>query len=537
MQNSIPRIIAAPLATFCLAAIAAAQVNADRVGDAYIPPDAVATAVLTVGDTMAIAAAEMYPTEIADAWCKQNLGFMARDIKDIKLVIGAPGPSGPIAGVVVTLSADFNLEQVNSDLVDKEQALEFDGYKAYAVRGMPDLVMHAKDPRTVLLASKNYLASMLRAAEGGTDGVLAALAATTPHNGTLTAIVSIESVRPMINGLVQMQSQQIPGPFLEFTQIPNLIDAVFMRIDLQKQEEGVKLVMLAGDEAKADQCLGTMVKGMQLAQQMFLAQSSQDLAPDDPVAQATARYMQRLSNRYVEMMTPKKEGRRLTITANPTQSMATQGVLIGLLLPAVQAARQASRRMTSSNNMKQIGLAIHNYHSAYRRIPGNITSEDGTPLLSWRVAILPFMEELDLYNEFKLDEPWDSPHNIKLLDKMPAALLHPEMTTEPSTTVYQRPAGEGMFSPNEDLKFRNILDGLSNTIMAVESLGPDAVKWTKPEDIQPDQQSPISTLDDGIRPGFHVLMADGAVIFITKEIDPVLFNGLLTRAGAEVLEF
>jgi len=293
---------------------------------------------------------------------------------------------------------------------------------------------------------------------------------------------------------------------------------------------------LAADEAGADECLETLNEGMRLGQQMFLAQVNQSGA-DDAVAQATAQYMQRLSDHYVEMMTPQQEGRRLTINVNASQNMATQGVLIGLLLPAVQASREAARRMSSSSNLKQIALGIHNYHSAYKKLPQNITSADGKPLLSWRVAILPFMDEYDLYQEFKLDEPWDSRHNIKLLDRMPAFLKHPGGVTPPGTTVYQRPVGKRLMSPDRELKFRDITDGLSNTIMGLETLGEDAVKWTKPEDIRLDVASPLDALQDGTRDGFYVMLADGAVVFLSNQIKPELFKGLLTRNGAEVIQF
>ena len=91
-------------------------------------------------------------------------------------------------------------------------------------------------------------------------------------------------------------------------------------------------------------------------------------------------------------------------------------------------------------------------------------------------------------------------------------------------------------SPDRELKFRDITDGLSNTIMGLETLGEDAVKWTKPEDIRLDVASPFGALQDGIRDGFYVMLADGAVTFLSNQIKPELFKGLLTRNGAEVIQ-
>ena len=536
MHHFIMARFAAAAVTLCLTAVAVAQTKQDRIGNDYLPADAVATVVLSISDTMASPAVEMYPTEVADAWCKQNFGVEARDIDQVKLVVAVPGPAGPLFGLVISLKTDLEVNNIDPSLIDRQSAVDIDGHMAYGLREMPDMVMCAKDPRTVLIASESYLASMLLAEKGVSNGALGKMAESTQHTGTLTALTLIEPMRPMINGLLQMQAEQIPPQFMKFTRIPNLIDAVMVRMDMQKPEEGMKVVMLAGDVAKAGECLDTLKEGMQLGQQLVLAQMNQ-VAADDLVGQATSQYMQRLSNHYVEMMTPEQEGRQLTIAADVSQNMATQGMLIGLLLPAVQAARQAARRMSSSNNLKQIALGMHNYHAAYKKLPQNITSEDGKPLLSWRVAILPFIEEYDLYKEFKLDEPWDSRHNIKLLDRMPAFFKHPGLVTAPGSTVYQRPVGKGFMSPDGELKFRDVTDGLANTIMGLESLGEDAVKWTKPEDIRLDNGAPLNALRDGKRKGFHVMMADGAVIFISNQIDPDLFKGLLTRSGRETLEF
>jgi len=88
------------------------------------------------------------------------------------------------------------------------------------------------------------------------------------------------------------------------------------------------------------------------------------------------------------------------------------GILVALLLPAVQSAREAARRAQCSNNLKQIALAFHNYHDTYRTFPpAYIPDEDGNPKHSWRVLILPFLEQRALYEQYNFDEPWDSPNN------------------------------------------------------------------------------------------------------------------------------
>ena len=120
-------------------------------------------------------------------------------------------------------------------------------------------------------------------------------------------------------------------------------------------------------------------------------------------------------------------------------------VATALLLPAVQAGREAARRAQCTNNLKLMGLALHNYHDVNNAFPAaSITGKDGKPLLSWRVAILPFIEQQELYNEFHLNEPWDSPHNKPLIAKMPKVYACPSRSrVEPGTTTYKVFVGGG----------------------------------------------------------------------------------------------
>ncbi len=167
---------------------------------------------------------------------------------------------------------------------------------------------------------------------------------------------------------------------------------------------------------------------------------------------------------------------------------------------------QRAQIRRSTNNLKQIGVAIHNHASAWcSRLPANIASKDGKPLLSWRIHILPFIEEDRLYEQFKLDEPWDSPNNIKLLEKIPAVLESPRVKVKKGYTVYQGFMGQTAISGKYTIG--QIPDGTANTIWCVEATS--AVPWTKPADIPFDAKKdprtfgkafgdkPLATLCDG----------------------------------------
>jgi prepilin-type processing-associated H-X9-DG protein len=212
-------------------------------------------------------------------------------------------------------------------------------------------------------------------------------------------------------------------------------------------------------------------------------------------------------------------------------------LLAALLLPATQSAREAARRAQCTNNLKQIMLAMHNHLSANDHFPRDFTDKDGKALLSWRVAILPFIEQAELYNKFKFDEPWDSPHNKELLKEMPAIYRCPDVTrAEPFTTTYRVFVGPGaLFETGQDVGIAGVTDGTSNTIAIVEAK--DGVPWTKPDDLPFDPAAKPSLFGAGSpHPGgFNCGFADGSVHFIKNSVGLMVFKALITRAGGEVV--
>ncbi len=222
----------------------------------------------------------------------------------------------------------------------------------------------------------------------------------------------------------------------------------------------------------------------------------------------------------------------------PLGGFASPSVMAALLLPAVQSAREAARRTHSSNNMKYIVLAMHNYHDANNAFPPAYSADkEGKPLLSWRVHILPYLECEDLYKQFHLDEPWDSEHNKKLIEKMPAVYRSPNSTAAPGETVYLTIRGKNtVFSGAKGCKIAQITDGLSNTIVLVEAPDQAAVPWTKPDDFEFDPENPSKGLF-GMRPGAFIAgFADGAVRTIGQSIDPEILKALFEQNDGKAVD-
>jgi len=206
-------------------------------------------------------------------------------------------------------------------------------------------------------------------------------------------------------------------------------------------------------------------------------------------------------------------------------------------LVAVEQMRRAAARAQSVNNLRQIGVALHNYHSAANAFPAAaIYSKDGKPLLSWRVALLPYLEKDNLYKQFKFDEPWDGPNNKKLLAAMPR--VYAPVGAKPKTphsTFYQVCVGKGAaFEGKKGLQISDFTDGTASTIWLAEAA--EAVPWTKPEDIAFDPGKPVPKLGGMFPGGFHVGFADGSVRFLKQNIDKDTLRALITRNGNETID-
>jgi hypothetical protein len=200
----------------------------------------------------------------------------------------------------------------------------------------------------------------------------------------------------------------------------------------------------------------------------------------------------------------------------------------------VEKIREAAGRAQSANNLKQIGIAMHGYHDTYMQLPRHaIYSKDGkTPLLSWRVAILPFIEGQELYKQFKLDEPWDSAHNKKLIAKMPTIYEPLGMGKKgEGLTYYQVFTGPNtMFNGNVATRFADVTDGLSNTLLAIE--GKDPVIWTKPADLTlPKDKDRLTPVGGLFKTGTTALYGDGSVNFLPRTLDGKQLRALVTPAG------
>ena len=215
-----------------------------------------------------------------------------------------------------------------------------------------------------------------------------------------------------------------------------------------------------------------------------------------------------------------------------------------VLIPAVTTTQAISNKVACSNNLKQIAIALHAYHDDYDCFPpAYVTDDKGQPMHSWRVLILPYLGEKQLYGQYNFDEPWDSTYNQSLTGQMPAVYFCPENPDKAARrageTNYMVIVGnESMFPGEKSTKIADITDGTSNTIMVVETAAP-GINWMKPHDLSIDDMSmeinggpeePGSYHPEG---GIHVALADGSVHFLSDKTRKRELYNSVTKAGAE----
>jgi Protein of unknown function (DUF1559) len=234
------------------------------------------------------------------------------------------------------------------------------------------------------------------------------------------------------------------------------------------------------------------------------------------------------------------------IVALPTLGLL---LLVALLLPTYSSARAPARTSQCTNNMKQIALALYGYHDAYGCFPpAYVADEDGRPMHSWRVLILPFFEQAALYDQYCFDEPWDGPNNSQLADSIPYGFNCP---SEPGgrsvNTNYVLITGEDTaWADGRAPRLADFTDDPAKTIMVVE-VADSGIPWMEPRDLTVDQAMRGINSELGLcisswhptrgskdrQESAHVTFADSMVVNLKNNYPVSELRKLLTRQGGE----
>ncbi|MEQ8846728.1 DUF1559 domain-containing protein [Botrimarina sp.] len=544
-----------------LSPIAAAKAEPPSAA-AALTPRSVAAVTVRLADALRTEVAEPWPIEVAAAASEEFLGVGVESIERVTVIAEPPAGPLPLWAMVVHTSAQVSLDQLDPRLTAHTTPSELEGrpFLESQQAFLPSFC--TLDEGTLAVGAKAVLRRLLKPRadagapdtgepEAGEPPLASAMRTLGGDQNHLHGAVILEPLRPLIQLGLNQARGDIPPEGQKYLGAVDLVSGAVVAVDLAGERES-SLTVYANDARDGDRLEGLILAAIdKLRANMFGSEEFQELAgSDDPIQRAMAEYSIRSFERQVARFTPRRDDDRVFLigemnVAEPDAAVyaASLGLLVALLLPAVQAAREAARRNVSMSNMKQILLALHNHHDTDGAFPPQaIRGADRAPLLSWRVAILPYIEEQALYDRFHLDEPWDSPHNLALLSQMPETLIDPSSgldITEGKTHYLAVAGSDTLFPPGENgLQFRSMTDGTAKTLAVVQVDDEHAVEWTKPADYDvaahaADPVAGIGSLHPGVFLGGY---ADGHVSAIPLDIDPATLKALFTRNGGEQVE-
>jgi type II secretory pathway pseudopilin PulG len=514
----------------------------------YVSPQAVIVAVLRPRQLLASPATALAPVEVASAAGLEYLGNDPADVDQVTIFTELPVGAPPNYGIIVKFARPFLMTSIPKRLAAHTQPGTL-GDEPYLESTQPLLPsIFSPDERTLVIAPDLLLRRLVSPPPGAATGHLVERIRDVPAGDDLYLACDLTAFRPLI-ALALAAAPKIPDEVRPYVDMPNLIDSAELSFNLT-HDAVTQLIVHANDEASAEKLLERTKAAGQLWQDKFTEQMRQEVAKNPemqgPIGDAYLKYLDRIRHAPPQWQM-ERAGSDISLFHfrpgnTPQQQLvmiAVIGILVALLLPAIQAAREAARRNQSMSQLKQLVLALHEYHDAKKSFPPNaIYDADGKPLLSWRVAILPYIEEKQLYSQFHLDEPWDSPHNRGLISKMPAAFANSNLPNQDGKTNYLAAVGkECIFDGTpQGLKFAQITDGTSKTIVLVEADADKAVEWSKPSDWNFDADHPTAGLGH-LRPGvWQAAWADGRAAVISNDTDPQIVKAMFTRNGREVIQ-
>jgi RNA polymerase sigma factor (sigma-70 family) len=491
---------------------------------ALVPKNAQGFAHIAVRDLWTLEAMKTTREQLAKSEAFQDLektlGIAVADIQSITFImLPLSEPSRePVILTAITTSRPVSRDKLLGALVPEAQEQQHQGKTYFLSKKTKGPAVHLAGERLLLMGDPQALESYF-------DRLGWAPAASPLSPGLKLAeqkhaVVAAFQVSDQLHDLLTKgrdHNEDFYKPLLDVQSGTLIVDV--------NQEARLKARFHFANESTAKEARNALAVGLDMIKRYLATPLSEEMKNDE-----LFKMIAKEAIGAVESAQLSQEKTAVQVTME-TKSLP----FIAMAVPAVQKTRVASRRMQSVNNLKQIALAMHNYHDAFGRFPPQaLTDNNGKPTLSWRVAILPFIEQDNLYRQFKLDEPWDSEHNKKLLEKMPPIYAPVNARTkEKYQTFYQAFAGKGtVFEPGEKITFANITDGSSNTLMVVEAADP--VPWTKPEDLPFDPEKPLPKLGGEFPDLVVAAFCDGSVHIIEKKkLDDKLLRALITRNGLE----
>lgn len=323
----------------------------------------------------------------------------------------------------------------------------------------------------------------------------------------------------------------------------SLLDHVECAIDIGSSTK-VQIRWVAKADADMEKCVELVKKVLKRGGDLLIGQISRNfdysVGTSGANGEAFDAYLGRMKNALNELVATKIEQGEVVTELVEIEEVLSLVVVAMASLQITDDLNDFLPRPQTEHNMEMLTDALHSYETVHRRIPPRTVKDaDGKPLLSWRVLLLPFVGEEELYSQFRLDEPWDSEHNKKLLDQMPSVFANQNAEAPAGYTCYLAPHGfmdrrEQTIWDAEPLLLRQVNDGLANTAAIVEVEPQSAVPWTKPEDIDLRERDLLEHW--GAPPaGGLIVMLDTTCYDFTRLKEKKKLKAVLTANGGEAI--
>ncbi len=498
----------------------------------YVPPDAMLVASIQPAALLSHPAVKELRDIVAkDKMSQQLFGMPLADISRITAIpLPADQPDARDAlGFVIHTIKPIDEQSILDVVAPDAEKKTFEGHVYYQDKPRRQLrYVYFPDDRTAIFADQETAFQRLihagRAGAGSADWTKSWSAAEDAHFAIAGNPIQVKSFMEKATAGAPDGALQSIAPLWN-----NGTDALItLELDKQLQLRGQYTCKTPSDVPATDKALKAVL-ALVIAR---FENQQQQLAGNTRAPQLTSTFTG-LALQLLKGITTEQKGQMVRLQAEINAKTTSQ--LLAELTTEIQSSRNRAQRSLSFSNIKQLGLAMHNYHSVHGHFPPpTLLGPDGKTVHSWRVALLPYLDEQDLYDEYRTDEPWDSPHNKKLIKKMPSTYGHPFAKTEPGHTSYFVLTGkETVFVGNKGTSIRDILDGTSNTILVVESK--PEVPWTKPTDIAYDSKKPLPKLGGYDPEGFCTGFCDGSARFLSQGTVEKTLRAWFSMDGGEVI--
>jgi len=512
---------------------------------AWVPRDAIAVAALRPAALFNRPALDVLKKSLLQQKDLQaSLGVSPDRIEQVIIIMFSqqdqpvPPPAGPktvFEGMIFRLAGAEDASGLIKVLQPKPEKREYSGQTYLGGTEGTGPFCFLADERTVVIGGReDHLRRLIVAGKNGASKAKWAAGWKESENADFALLVNTVAIRDMLNqaattGQPMMNALSGFSPLWIFTSTAVLSADVGEQLSLS-----LSLSLAEKDGSRTRNVSGTLAAAVTMAQNSLSQARGQFSRLPGEDGASFLRAADILDSLLDSVKIEAKEDQ---VRATAVVDADDAASLAAMLVPAISKAREAARRAQATNNLRHIGLAMHNYADVNGSFPPAVLyGPDGKTPYSWRVALLPYLEQAPLFEQYKKDEPWDSPANKQVLAKMPAVFRDPNDPAESTVSSYYGLTGPStIFFGKEGAKFVQITDGTSNTLMLVEAKR--EIPWTKPEDIPYDKDKPLPKLGGHYAEGFIAAVCDGSVRIIPQNVDQMVLRAFVTRDGGEVIDF